>query len=80
MAEGLHCFEKCVGRRSALDQIQVTGPLSFALTVTDENKGQSSTILYFDIAVKGMGLKAVWLLEQFKPFADNVIVFFDERA
>jgi len=30
--------------------------------------------------VKGMGLKAVWLLDTFKPFAENVIVFFDEPS
>jgi hypothetical protein len=27
-----------------------------------------------------MGLKAVWLLEQFRPLADHVIVFFDEPS
>ena len=82
--KGLHCFLERVRReekKRPLIKIQVTGPLSFALTVTDENK---RAIFYHpvfrDIAVKGMGLKAVWLLEQFKPFADNVIVFFDEPS
>ncbi len=62
-------------------KVQVTGPLSFALTVTDEGR---KPIFYHptfrDVAVKGMGLKAVWLLEQVKPFAENVIVFFDEPS
>jgi len=62
-------------------KVQVTGPLSFAMTVTDENR---KPIFYHptfrDVAVKGMGLKAIWMLEQFKPFAENVIVFFDEPS
>jgi hypothetical protein len=62
-------------------KVQVTGPLSFALTVTDEDK---KPIFYHpvfrDIAVKAMGLKAVWVLEQFKPYADEIIVFFDEPS
>ena len=36
--------------------------------------------VFRDIAVKVMGLKAIWLMEQFKPFADNVLVFFDEPS
>jgi hypothetical protein len=82
--KGLHCFLERVRReekKRPFIKIQVTGPLSFALTVTDESK---RAIFYHpifrDIAVKGMGLKAVWLLEEFKPFADNVIVFFDEPS
>jgi len=62
-------------------KVQVTGPLSFGLTVTDE---QGKPIFYHpmfrDVAVKGMGLKAVRLLEVFSPFADKVIVFFDEPS
>jgi hypothetical protein len=62
-------------------KVQVTGPLSFALGVTDETK---KPIFYHplfkDVAVKGMGLKAIWLLEQFRPFAERVIVFFDEPS
>ncbi|HTY24605.1 MAG TPA: hypothetical protein VMC85_15840 [Desulfomonilaceae bacterium] len=62
-------------------KVQVTGPLSFALTVTDENqKPIFYHAMFRDVAVKGMGLKAIWLLEQFKPFADNIIVFFDEPS
>ncbi len=82
--KGIHCFLERIRqdrKRRPLIKIQVTGPLSFALTVTDENK---RAIFYHsvfrDIAVKGMGLKAIWLLEQFKPFADNVLVFFDEPS
>jgi hypothetical protein len=62
-------------------KVQVTGPLSFALGLTDETK---KPIFYHpilkDVVVKGMGLKAVWLLQQFSPFAEKVIVFFDEPS
>jgi hypothetical protein len=82
--KGIHIFLERLRARSAklpVIKVQVTGPLSFGMTVTDENK---KPIFYHplfkDVAVKGMGLKAVWLLETFKPFAENVIVFFDEPS
>jgi len=62
-------------------KLQVTGPLSFSLTVTDETR---KPIFYHpvfrDIAVKAMGLKAIWLLETFRRFADTIVVFFDEPS
>lgn len=62
-------------------KVQVTGPLSFGMTITDETR---KPIFYHpifrDVAVKAMGLKAVWLLEKCKLFAENVIVFFDEPS
>ncbi len=82
--QGIHALLERLredGKKHPFLKIQVTGPLSFALTVTDENR---KPIFYHpvfrDVAVKAMGLKAVWLLEQFKPFADRVIVFFDEPS
>lgn len=60
---------------------QVTGPLSFGLTVTDESgKPIFYHPMFRDVAVKGMGLKAIWLLEAFSPFAERVIIFFDEPS
>lgn len=60
---------------------QVTGPLSFGMTVTDETR---KPIFYHsvfrDVIVKGMGLKALWLIEQCKRIAERVIVFFDEPS
>ena len=60
-------------------KVQVTGPLSLALTVTDEKK---TPIFYHpsfrDVVVKGIGLKAVWLVDTFRAFWKEVIVFFDE--
>lgn len=81
---GIHLFldRLCQeGTKRPLVKVQVTGPLSFALTVTDEQK---KPIFYHpifrDVAVKSTGLKAIWLLEQFKPVAENVVVFFDEPS
>jgi hypothetical protein len=69
------------GEKREFVKIQVTGPLSFALTLTDET---GKPIFYHpvfrDVAVKTMGLKALWLLEQFRPYAENLIVFFDEPS
>ncbi|MFH1112619.1 MAG: hypothetical protein V1792_01740 [Pseudomonadota bacterium] len=82
--QGIHALLERLARdgtRAPFFKVQVTGPLSFALTVTDESR---KPIFYHpvfrDVAVKAMGLKAVWLLEQFKPFADEIIVFFDEPS
>ncbi|MDQ7781480.1 MAG: hypothetical protein RDU20_01280 [Desulfomonilaceae bacterium] len=69
------------GKKLPFLKVQVTGPLSFALTVTDENgKPIFYHPVYRDVAVKAMGLKAVWLLEEFKPYAQRIIVFFDEPS
>ncbi len=62
-------------------KVQVTGPLSFSLTVTDEKrKPIFYHPLFRDVAVKAMGLKAIWLIEKFRPYAENIIVFLDEPS
>ncbi len=58
---------------------QVTGPMSFALTVVDENK----RAIYYneefrDVVVKSLSMKARWQIEKFKPFAERIICFIDE--
>jgi hypothetical protein len=81
---GIHFFLERIQQapeRPEFIKLQVTGPLSFALTVSDIG---TRPIFYDetfrDVAVKGIGLKAVWLIEQFKPYANNIIVFFDEPS
>ena len=58
---------------------QVTGPVSFGLTVTDENKRSA---LYneglVDSIVKCCAMKAVWQIERLKRFGRDVIIFIDE--
>ncbi|MGC8658283.1 MAG: hypothetical protein ACP5U1_04345 [Desulfomonilaceae bacterium] len=67
--------------KSAFVKAQVTGPLSFSLSVNDEHgKPIFYHSVYRDVAVKGMGLKAMWLVDKLKPFAENVILFFDEPS
>jgi len=58
---------------------QVTGPVSFGLTVTDENKRAA---LYneglVDSIVKCCAMKAAWQITRLKRFFQNIIVFIDE--
>ncbi len=58
---------------------QVTGPISFGLTVTDQDLRAS---LYNDILadtiIKNMGMNARWQIRQLKSVRDNVILFLDE--
>jgi hypothetical protein len=58
---------------------QTTGPISFALTVVDENK---RAIFYndefVDTIVKGLAMKCRWQIKKLKPFGDNIICFVDE--
>ncbi len=58
---------------------QVTGPLTFGLATVDENK---RAIYYNDIfrdtVVKGITMKARWLLDSFKSFGFKQICFVDE--
>ncbi len=82
--QGIRLFRDRIQREGAkrpLIKVQVTGPLSFALTVADENKRPIFYHSMFkDVAIKGIGLKAVRLLELFQPLAENVVVIFDEPS
>ena len=58
---------------------QVTGPLTFGLATVDENK----RAIYYndvfkDVVVKGITMKARWLLDRFKSFGLKQICFVDE--
>ncbi len=79
---GIHRFLSRLqqdGKRYPFIKLQVTGPLTFALGIADQSgKPVFYHPLFKDVAVKGMGLKAMWLIEQFRPFADRIILFFDE--
>jgi hypothetical protein len=60
-------------------KVQTTGPCSFSLTITDENK----RLLYYneefrDVVVKALAMKARWQVQRFAPYAQRVIHFFDE--
>lgn len=60
-------------------KVQTTGPCSFALTITDENK----RAVYYneefrDVVVKALAMKCRWQIRKFAPFAQKVICFIDE--
>ena len=60
-------------------KVQSTGPITFALSIVDENK----RALYYneefrDVIVKSICAKSRWQIQQFKPFSDNIICFIDE--
>jgi len=60
-------------------KVQSTGPITFALSIVDENK----RALYYneefrDVITKSIVMKSRWQIQQFKPYADNIICFIDE--
>jgi hypothetical protein len=58
---------------------QVTGPFSFAMTVTDEGKRSLAyTPELREVAVQGMAMKARWLARRLRHIEDEVLVVLDE--
>jgi methionine synthase II (cobalamin-independent) len=83
-ALGLHLFLESLpglgaGRPNWLKG-QVTGPFSFAMTVTDENKrALAYTPEFHEVAVQGMAMKARWMARQLRQAAaDGALVVLDE--
>jgi hypothetical protein len=58
---------------------QVTGPVSWGLTVTDENK---KSVIYDDVlgdaAARLLRLKAAWMENALRKLSKNTIIFLDE--
>lgn len=81
-SHGLHetlRYLKANGKKVPWVKVQTTGPCSVALTITDENK----RAIYYneefrDIVIKAMAMKCRWQIQEFKPFAENIICFIDE--
>ena len=58
---------------------QVTGPISFGLTVTDQNlRASLYDEMLADAIVKNMAMNARWQIRQLHAVRPNVIVFVDE--
>lgn len=58
---------------------QVIGPLTFGLGRTDENrKAIYYNDVFRDVIIKGLIMKARWMIDKFKPFGLNQICFVDE--
>ncbi len=66
---------------SAFVKVHTTGPISFALTVTDEN---DTAIQYrddlADLSLQNAIMKSRWQIQQFKPYGREVICFLDEPS
>ena len=75
MAEAL----QAAGGSRPYVKVQTTGPISFGLTIVDENK---RAIFYnpefVDIVVKALAMKCRWQIRQYKPYGESVICFLDE--
>ena len=81
-SKGLYALESRLaaeGKKRPWVKVQTTGPCSFALTVTDENK----RAIYYndefrDVVIKALAMKCRWQLRKFKPLAERTICFIDE--
>jgi len=78
-AAGLHLFLSLTGLSPLAVKGQVTGPISWGLTITDENR---RSIIYdetlADAAAKLLRLKASWQEKELKKIARDTIIFVDE--
>ncbi len=78
-AAGLYAFLSQAGLSPPVVKGQITGPVTFGLTVTDEHK---KAILYDDVlgdAVPGLlKLKAGWQERELRRISKNTIIFVDE--
>jgi len=81
-SQGLYAMEAALaaaGRKRPFVKVQTTGPISFGLTIVDENK---RAIYYhpdfIDVVVKALTMKCRWQIRKFARFAERVICFIDE--
>lgn len=81
-ANGFYEFESILrasGKKIKVAKGHITGPISYALFVTDENK---RGIMYekdiYEVVTKTLAMKAKWQIRRLKEFAENVIIFIDE--
>jgi len=81
-AEGLYAFiEEFDTRRGAVKCIKghTTGPISFALTITNENK---QAVMYdkdtFEVLTKALCMKVRWQVRELKKIFPSVMIFIDE--
>jgi hypothetical protein len=81
-SKGIYAMQaalEAVGGKRSFVKLQTTGPISFGLTIVDENK---RAIYYnpdfIDVVVKALAMKCRWQIRRFRKFAENVICFIDE--
>src|SRR4030065_155700 len=81
-AAGLYKFIDILkekGRKLDTVKGHITGPLTFTLSLTDDQKRP----IFFDDELRELSLellkgKVNWQIEMLKPYADNVLIFIDE--
>jgi hypothetical protein len=81
-SKGIYAFLRILkqkGSKLPWLKVQSTGPITFSLSIVDENK----RALYYneefrDLIAKAITMKSRWQIQQFKPFAENIICFIDE--
>ena len=81
-SKGIYALEsrlKAEGKKRPYIKVQTTGPCSFALTITDENK----RAIYYneefrDVIIKGLAMKCRWQIQKFRPYGEQIICFIDE--
>jgi hypothetical protein len=78
-AAGLHCFLDLVLHTPPAVKGQVTGPVSWGLTVADQNR---KPVLYDDVLAEALAkhlrLKAAWMEHQLRKLSPQTIIFVDE--
>lgn len=78
-AAGLHHFLSLPGLLPRAVKGQLTGPITWGLTVTDDTK---KAVIYddtlADVVVKLLRLKAAWLEKELSRISRNTIIFLDE--
>jgi hypothetical protein len=79
-ASGFYTFLELIkARKPLLIKGQITGPLTLALSVTDE---QGKSIFFndtlADVIQKGIVMKARWQISYLKQLCNHVIIFVDE--
>jgi methionine synthase II (cobalamin-independent) len=78
-AAGLHKFLELGGISSRAVKGQVTGPVSWGLTITDEaGKAIIYDETFADVVPKFLRLKASWMEHELRKLNKNTIIFLDE--
>ena len=81
-AAGLHGMLRQLANASTtlpLLKGQVTGPFTFGLGLANqERRSVWFDEQYRDIVLKGLGMKALWQIQQLQPYTAQVVIFFDE--
>ena len=82
-SRGIYEMEKKISEKAPSSmkffKSQVTGPVTFGLVIVDENKRSIYyNDVFRDVVVKGVTMKARWLVNKFKALGYDQVCFVDE--